>query len=159
MTRMFGTDIWVEALTANRTGLLTPCQFRDELTNLMRWRLQQDLGYKATLDFQVTNTSGSEIFNMIFATDHWAGEKIMNDLYNSARIKQPALRQRAQLQRKQERLENDGVHGLFDLTDLAAPAGPVYKIEHEPTPPWPPYRLPGPTPRHARPLHLAAGSG
>jgi three-Cys-motif partner protein len=150
MTLMFGTDIWVEALTANRTGLLSPAQFRDELTNLMRWRLEHDLGYKATLDFQVTNTGGSEIFNMIFATDHWAGEKIMNDLYSSARRLQPALRQRAQLQRRQAKLDKDGIQGLFDLTDLApVPAKSVFEVRHEPVPPHPPYRLPGPVPRHA----------
>jgi hypothetical protein len=36
----------------------------------MRYRLERDLGYKSTLDFQVTNPGGSEIFNMIFATDN-----------------------------------------------------------------------------------------
>jgi hypothetical protein len=32
----------------------------------------------------VTNTGGSGIFDMIFATDHWAGEKTMTDLYSAA---------------------------------------------------------------------------
>lgn len=80
MTTMFGTDIWLEALEAVRDDLLTGAGFRSELTNLMRWRLEHDLGYKTTLDFQVTNTSGSGMFDMIFATDHRAGEKIMTDL-------------------------------------------------------------------------------
>lgn len=152
MNRMFGTDIWVEALTANREGLLTPGQFRGELTNLLRYRLEHDLGYEATLDFQVTNTGGSEIFNMIFATDHWAGEKIMTDLYNSARERQPALRMRAQLQRRQERDEDDGQLWLLDSADLSAailPADVGYKVRHKPQPPRTPYRLPGHSPRHA----------
>jgi hypothetical protein len=34
---------------------------------------------------------------------------------------QPALRQRARLKRRQAMLEKDGIHGLFDLTDLARP--------------------------------------
>jgi len=162
MTRMFGTDIWIEALTASREGLLTPAQFRDELTNLMRWRLEQDLGYEATLDFQVTNTGGSEIFNMIFATDHWAGEKIMTDLLEAARRRQPALRRKAQLQRRQTKLEKTGIHGLFDLEDLA-PAdvrpAPGFEIRHQPEPPRPPYRLPGHAPRHAQDQNEAkAGS-
>jgi hypothetical protein len=58
MTRMFGTDIWLEALQATRTHILTGAEFRSELTNLMRWRLQQDLGYTTTLEFKITNTSG-----------------------------------------------------------------------------------------------------
>jgi hypothetical protein len=58
MTRMFGTDIWLEALQATRTHILTGAEFRSELTNLMRWRLQADLGYTTTLEFKITNTSG-----------------------------------------------------------------------------------------------------
>jgi three-Cys-motif partner protein len=152
MNRMFGTDIWVEALTASREGLLSPAQFRGELTNLMRYRLERDLGYKTTLDFQVTNTGGSEIFNMIFATDHPAGEKIMTDLYNSARRRQPALRRKAQLRRQQERLEKAGTYGLFDLAEVApdtVPAEPLYQIQSQPEPCREPYRLPGHAPRHA----------
>jgi len=37
----FGTDIWLEALTAARANLLTGAQFRSELTNLMPWRLER----------------------------------------------------------------------------------------------------------------------
>jgi hypothetical protein len=68
---------------------MTGAQFRDELTNLMRWRLEKYLGYKTTLGFKVTNTNGQGIFDMIFATDHWAGEKIMTDLCSAAMRRQP----------------------------------------------------------------------
>jgi three-Cys-motif partner protein len=144
MTTMFGTDIWLEALHAARENLLTGAEFRSELTNLMRWRLENDLGYKTTLDFHVTNTSGSGIFDMIFATDHWAGEKIMTDLYSAALDRQPALRFKAQLQRRQKREETDGVHGLFDLADLApqpARSAAQFRVQHQHVPPHPPYRL------------------
>lgn len=53
---MFGTDVWTEALDATRADELGPADFRSELTNLMRWRLEQELGYKTTLVFKVTNT-------------------------------------------------------------------------------------------------------
>lgn len=152
MNRMFGTDVWIDALSGMRDEMLSPAQFRGELTNLMRWRLERDLGYKTTLDFQVTNTGGSEIFNMIFATDHEAGEKIMSDLYNSARRLQPALRRRAQLQRKQEREEEKGTFGLFDVVDVASPGpsvAPLYEIHPSPGLPHEPYRLPGHVARHA----------
>ena len=152
MNRMFGTEIWIDALTASREGRLAPGEFRDELTNLMRWRLEHDLGYRTTLDFQVTNTSGTEIFNMIFATDHKAGKKIMTDLYSSAARRQPELRRRAQLQRQQERLDKEGLVGLFDLVDVApAPdsAKPIYEIQSLLQPPHEPYRLPGHSPRYA----------
>ncbi len=145
MTRMFGTDLWLEALSGRRKRLLSGADFRGELTNLMRWRLEQDLGYKATLTFQVTNTGGSEIFDMIFATDHWAGEKIMTDLYNAAKRRQSELRTKASLNRRQARLENKGIVGLFDMADhapqIAAPP-PGFDVTHQPVPPHPPYRLP-----------------
>lgn len=144
MTLMFGTEIWLDALAAVRRGLLTGAQFRGELTNLMRWRLERDLGYKATLDFQVTNTGGSEIFNMIFATDHWAGEKIMTDLYTAAERRQPDLRRRAQLNRRQTQLEKEGKYGLFDMVEAApiASNGTGFDVKHEPVPPHQPYLLP-----------------
>jgi three-Cys-motif partner protein len=150
--RMFGTEIWIDSLTARREGLLTPAEFRDELTNLMRWQLQHILGYRTTLDFQVTNTGGSEIFNMIFATDNVAGEKIMSDVYKSALRRQPELKRRAQLQRRQQRLEKDGIDGLFDMTDLSsadATPPPPFQVQALSEPPHNPYRLPGHTPRHA----------
>ena len=145
MTKMFGTDIWLEGLTAVRQNLLTGTQFRSELTNLMRWRLEHDLGYMTTLDFQVINTSGRGIFDMIFATDHWAGEKIMTELYSKAMERTPSLRNKALLQRRQAKLEDAGIHGLFHMTDLAPPsepANPGFQIQSRPRPPRPPYRLP-----------------
>jgi len=143
ITRMFGTDIWLEALQATRAHILTGALFRSELTNLMRWRLERELGYKTTLEFKVTNTSGHGIFDMIFATDHWAGEKIMTDLYSAAMRRQPGLRQKAQLQRRQSREESQGVHGLFDLDQLTPQAPPAgVHIQHEHLPPHPPYHLP-----------------
>jgi three-Cys-motif partner protein len=145
MTTMFGTDIWLEALHGARNNLLTGAEFRSELTNLMRWRLEHDLGYKTTLDFHVTNTRGSGIFDMIFATDHWAGEKIMTDLYSAALRRRPHLRLKAQLERRQEREEADGIYGMFDLAELApAPDRETtrYRIQHQHVPPHPPYQMP-----------------
>jgi hypothetical protein len=60
---MFGTDIWTEALRATRAGYLSGSEFRGELTNLMRWRPEHDLGYTTTLVFHVTNASGNGIFD------------------------------------------------------------------------------------------------
>jgi three-Cys-motif partner protein len=145
MSAMFGTDVWTEALDARRAGELSGADFRSELTNLMRWRLEQHLGYQTTLVFKVTNTSGSEIFDMIFATDHWAGEKIMKDVYSAAARHQPALRRRAQLQRRQDKEEREGRYGLFDLDELAphTPDGPIFEVKPQQLPPHPPYRRPG----------------
>lgn len=143
MTKMFGTNIWLDALNAVRGNQMSAAQFREELTNLMRWRLEHDLGYRTTLDFQVTNTGGSEIFSMIFATDHWAGEKIMTDLYAAAERRRPELQKRAQLEQQQIRLEKQGIYGLFDMTEVAPMperSSRGFKVTHQSTPPHPPYR-------------------
>jgi hypothetical protein len=133
------------ALNARRAGELSGADFRSELTNLMRWRLERDLGYKTTLVFKVTNTIGSEIFDMIFATDHWAGEKIMKDVYSAAERRQPGLRRKAQLQRLQAREERHGRYGMFDLDELAPhkPDDSLFEVKSEQLPPHPPYRRPG----------------
>lgn len=142
---MFGTDIWIEALRATRAGRLTGAEFRAELTNLMRWRLEHDLGYATTLVFKVTNTSGNRIFDMIFATDHPVGEKVMSDIYSTALRHQPALRRKAQLQRRQDREESRGVHGMFDLDEVAGPVLPTaaVHVQNEQAPVRPPCRFPG----------------
>ena len=139
MTAMFGTDVWLGALTMAREGRLTGSQFRAELTNLMRWRLETVLGYKTTMVFKVTNTGGSEIFDMIFATDHPVGEKIMKDIYSKAMQRQPDLRQRALLQRRQDREEERGLFGMFDLDEIAPePGQSQVRVEYEHVPPTPP---------------------
>jgi hypothetical protein len=119
MTEMFGTDSWVDALTLARDGRLAPGGFRAELTNLMRWRLETVLGYKTTMVFKVKNTGGTEIFDMIFATDHEVGEKIMGNIYSRAMQRQPNLQHKARLQLRQKREEDRGVVGMSDLDEIA----------------------------------------
>jgi len=82
---------------------------------------------------------------MIFATDHWAGEKIMKDVYSAAAHRQPALRRIAQLQRRQAREESQGRYGMFDLDALAPqkPDDSLFEVKPEQLPPHPPYQRPG----------------
>jgi hypothetical protein len=109
----------------------------------MRWRLEKDLGYSKTRVFQVKNTSGSEIFDMIFATDHDVGAKIMDWMYRKASQQQAGLQQQAQARRRQTREEQKhGIFGLFDADDVVTvPLQAGYQIDHEDVPPHP-YRLP-----------------
>jgi three-Cys-motif partner protein len=144
MSSMFGTGMWTAALRATRQGMMAAAEFRAELTNLMRWRLEQDLKYRTTHVFAVTNTAGTEIFDMIFATDHPVGDKIMRDVYSKAMRHQPALRRKAQLQRRQDREERSGVYGLFDLDQADPQASPAtgFHVQYEHVPPHPPYQPP-----------------
>jgi hypothetical protein len=76
----------------------------------------------------------------------------MSDVYQAALRRQPELRRRAQLQRREDRLEKAGIHGMFDLADLAparsAPPLP-FQVQGLSAPPREPHRLPGHSPRHA----------
>ncbi|MGW3352099.1 three-Cys-motif partner protein TcmP [Nonomuraea rubra] len=144
MSEMFGTNQWHDALAATRDGQLTGAEFRDELTNLMRWRLERVLRYKATRVFKVRNTSGSEIFDMIFATDHEVGDKIMSKIYSKAAARQSQLQHKAKLRRKEDRDEKDrGLVGLFSVDELmGSTSGDGYQVVSPHAPPRPPFRLP-----------------
>jgi len=144
MNAMFGTDSWMQALEATRHDILSGQDFGAELTNLMRWRMEKVLGYKSTRTFKVVNTSGREIFDMIFATDHNAGDAIMKWCYKKAERQQPALRLKAKLSRQQEKREQKlGELGLFDVADVAPdPPSSGYKVIPEDDSPHPPFRLP-----------------
>lgn len=122
-TALFGTDEWVPIYEARRAGLITPERAREEYVNVMRWRLQDELGYRMTFPLQIENTRGVPIYHMIFATDHPAGGDIMTYLYGAAAKKLPAM--------KQEALdESRGLQHLFDPSEYDA--AQKYKYEE----PW-----------------------
>ncbi len=68
ITAMVGTDLWCEIDEAKRRGLLSSAQARDEMRNLMRWRLERILGYRHSLLLTLRNTRQTEMYDMIFAT-------------------------------------------------------------------------------------------
>jgi hypothetical protein len=118
--------------------LLTAEQSRHHLLNLMRWRLEHDLGYRATHSFEMKNTNNVPVYNMIFATDNDAGERIMKHIYGQAAEAQPRMRQeaRALLQAKHE--EGKGLYSLFPPEPRPVKGSALY----EPEPPTQPYWLP-----------------
>jgi len=137
VTAMFGTESWRDVYQARKQELLTGAEQRDELLNLMRWRLEKVLDYRATHSFNMKNTKGTDLYEMIFATDHLAGEKIMSDIYTKAAMKQPQMRAEAAAKLDAEREERSGVLSLFPPLPKAIKAVPSYKHE----PPRPPYQL------------------
>jgi hypothetical protein len=144
LTQMLGTDEWLHIVEGRRRGVLTPAAARAEWVNLMRWRLQHELGYAASHAFTMKNTSGKDIYDMIFASDHPAGDRIMRHLYGKALSEHEGMRQHAlALRRDRRRAEEAGEVALFPITPgmvepAAVDADRVY--QHEP--PHEPYRLP-----------------
>lgn len=143
LTRMLGTEEWINIAEARRRGILDPGAARGEWVNLMRWRLEHALGYAASHAFTMKNTNGNDIYDMIFTTDHPVGAKIMNHLYATALSQHEAMRQHALALRRDRRREDAGSPSLFAVTPemIRAPATAAdHGYVHEP--PHEPYQLP-----------------
>lgn len=145
LTAMFGSEEWVPIIQARRSGLLDAGQMRLELLNLMRWRLQNELGYHATYPFTMKNTNGQDIYHMIFVSDHPVGDKVMRHLYGEALAEHEVMRQTA-LARRRVKKQNDeaeamGASALFEVElSSVKPSAPVnLNSVFEPDSPREPY--------------------
>jgi three-Cys-motif partner protein len=108
LTEMIGSEQWIPVAQARRRGTLDAGEARAEWVNLMRWRLENVLGYAHSYGFTMKNTGGQDLFDMIFVTDHPAGDKIMRYLYGKAVAEHEAMRRHAVAQRRVRRLEEKG---------------------------------------------------
>jgi hypothetical protein len=55
-SRLFGTEQWRSIYELRRSGEMLAKQAREEYVNLMRWRLETDLGYRYTHPFELCNS-------------------------------------------------------------------------------------------------------
>lgn len=95
ITDALGTAGWKsirERYQADEIDYYTLC---NELTNLMRWRLENALGYRYTHALPFRNTTNADVYQMIFATDNAAGSGIIEHLYRKHAQKMPELRRGA----------------------------------------------------------------
>lgn len=134
LTRYFGSEEWLPIYQRRQSGEYDPDRMRAEFINLMRWRLETTLGYKWTHALQLTNVFNQPVYTMIFATDAQPGNKIMSNIYKSARVKGiPELQSQAKAIRETKRREGKGLFTLFD------PGAPKVKTqEYIHTLPWKP---------------------
>jgi three-Cys-motif partner protein len=119
ITDLFGTTDWQPILVDRHAGILDPERTRDELTNLMRWRLERTLGYQCTHTLRLTNVSGSPLYDMIFATDHPAGDNIMKAVYSRASRHFRAMRGEARDRRRDRKEQESGLAALFSRLEVA----------------------------------------
>lgn len=122
LTRLFGTDDWVAIHQLRRGGNLDGEGMRAEFVNLLRWRLENVLGYRTTHALQIVNTRGHPVYTMVFATDSAPGSNIMSHVYGNASAERiPAMQARAQAARRRREEEAAGKIALFDLEDVVLP--------------------------------------
>jgi three-Cys-motif partner protein len=125
-TRLFGSEQWRAIYDARVAGEIDASQAREEYVNLMRWRLERELGYRYTHAFELKNTTGVPVYHMIFATDNDAGTKIMAAIYAKTAAQIPGMQKEAR--------DNKSGQGTIDYgISLGEPDA---KYEHEP--PWEP---------------------
>lgn len=122
-TRLFGVDDWRPTYELRRAGLIDGKEARGRYLNLMRWRLESELGYSETHPLEVKNSQGASLYYMILATDHEAGARIITDLYGKAAGAFPAMRQAA--------LDRSTGQGSFAF-------GPPSPVKYRYEPPWRP---------------------
>jgi three-Cys-motif partner protein len=145
LTAMFGTDQWRSIAEGRRRELLRPEEWRAELVNLMRWRLHKDLGYRQVPALTIRNTAGQHLYNMIFATDHEAGDRIMSFLYGRSPQQQEAMRHHARVLRQDRRRREAGEDALFAVSaGMFTPLGDGFEQAVIQDPPHEPYTLPKP---------------
>jgi three-Cys-motif partner protein len=117
---MFGSRLWRYVIAAREDDAITGAQAEAELVNLMRWELEQRLGYNTTVPLQLRNTRGRHIFSMIFATDHPVGDKIMRSLFDGAEGAVEQMVKLSKVQRSLSRHEELGQSSFFDAPELVA---------------------------------------
>jgi len=117
---MFGASQWRELWDARYDNVIDAAQFRAELVNLMRWRLERKLGYRTTIPLEFTNTSGHPIYTVIFATSNDTGEKIMADVFAKHGVALQRMRKLAQAERQLKK-EEPGLFGADEVADMLMP--------------------------------------
>ncbi len=139
VTALFGSEEWRPILDGRRSGALDPERTRDELTNLMRWRLENTLRYKFTHTLRLTNIQGGPLYDMVFATDHPVGDKIMKSVYRKAARLFPDMRLEARARRQDRRDTKSGTEALFSAEEVLGDSSTGPDVTYQHTPPVPPY--------------------
>jgi three-Cys-motif partner protein len=86
VTRMYGHDRWREIEARRRSGEISPDDARGAYVRMYAEGLEA-LGYRTVLDRQIKKENGQPMYFLMFATDHDAGEKIMDHCFDEVRMR------------------------------------------------------------------------
>lgn len=136
---LFGNSEWRRIQNARSRQYISAADYRDEMVNLLRWQLETQLGYTMTARIPMRLPTGLPLYDMVFATDHWAGGRIMTHLYEVAARREPEMIQDARARARRKREDRTGLIPMFDIE----PTPPALSIpDWEATDPWNPSRQP-----------------
>ena len=135
ISRLFGSEEWRPIAEARRADALSIADARAEYTNLMRWRIESQLGYRWTHTLEVKDTHNRYLYDLIFATDNAAGNTIMRDVYSKAIGRNEQMRLEA-LEIRRER--QSGQPSLFgaDVASSLSPGSEAVYVHEPPRPPF-----------------------
>jgi hypothetical protein len=85
-----------------------------------------------------TNVQGVPIYDMVFATDHPAGDAIIKSVYNSAAKRFQGDREGARARRRDRREQDTAQQGMFTHEELQVP-GDDSAVRYQHVAPTPPY--------------------
>ncbi len=129
LRQTFGGDLWKPTADARERGELSAEEARRHDTNLLRWRLEKSLGYRFTHAFEVRNTSGAYLYDLVFATDNDAGNRIMRDVYGAAAQRFERMRAEAFERRRALRSGQDSLFDPESIASMAAREMPPYQAD------------------------------
>ncbi|HTU39182.1 MAG TPA: three-Cys-motif partner protein TcmP [Acidimicrobiales bacterium] len=134
ITAMFGDGAWHAIWWALRNEEITPEEAREEYVNLLRWRLETELGYRWTHQLEIRNTLDAPMCHMLFATDSEAGHRILSHLYDQAANEFPNMAQDARRMRDSLQLQESGQFDFFSslggIEALGGSVGMAGSAEH-----------------------------
>ncbi len=136
---LYGNDDWRRIQGARDADQISAADYRDEMVNLLRWQLETELGYAMTARIPMNMPNNMPIYDMVFATDHPVGDKIMTDLYRRAAEREPGMIQEARARAQNKR---DSEAGMLPLFELEPSHITVDSIAWEPSPSWDPHGQP-----------------
>lgn len=135
---LYGDEDWKRIQAALWRRNITAPEYRSEMVNLMRIKLKYELGYKYSQRIPMQMHNKVTIFDMVFASDHDAGDRIMRHLYNRAACNEPEMMRQAKTAKQQRESEARGEMFLFDATELSVDDRRVGETLWQPTPTWDP---------------------
>jgi three-Cys-motif partner protein len=136
---LYGNNTWRRIQAARGREVIPPEEYRDQMVNLLRWQLEQDLGYSMTARIPMKMPNNMPLYDMVFATDHPVGNKIMTHLYQNAAKREPGMIQEAKARAKRQREDRAGMVPLFDMEPADVT---VDSIAWELSPSWDPSAAP-----------------
>jgi three-Cys-motif partner protein len=110
--RLFGSEEWRPIYDLRLAETISAAEAREEYVNLMRWRVEQVLGYRFAHPFELKNTKGNTVYHMIFATDSDAGTRIMSTIYANAANRLPDMLQEAQNRASGQQILDLGIEAM-----------------------------------------------